>query len=172
MSMIRTNGLRTTYKPIEAISEVDIYIIRWDYAEVKETDPETKKPIDTNMAVWAEEIIYHKPTEEELRRMINDYYNRITDDKILRGFYFNDMPVWLSEENQRNYKAAYDIAVQTSASNLPVEFKFGTEELPMYQVFHTTEELQKFYLPAVEHIQQCYTEGWRMKDGIDWTPYL
>ncbi|MFV0584289.1 MAG: hypothetical protein ACK5N4_19850, partial [Parabacteroides gordonii] len=76
-----------------------------------------------------------------------------------------------SEENQRNYKAAYDIAVQKNGATLPVEFKFGTEDTPMYQIFHTVEELEKFYLPAVSYVQQCLAEGWRMKDAIDFSQY-
>lgn len=170
--MIRTNGLKTNYKPLEVVSEVDnIYIIRWDYAEVKETDPETKLLVDSDLAVWTEEILYHKPIEAELRKLFTKYYNDITDNKILSGFVWNEMPVWLSEENQRNYKAAYDIAVQKNGATLPVEFKFGTEDTPMYQIFHTVEELEKFYLPAVSYVQQCLAEGWRMKDAIDYSLY-
>lgn len=170
--MIRTNGLKMNYRPLEVVSEVDnIYIIRWDYAEVKETDPKTKLSVDSDLAVWAEEILYHKPTEAELRKLFTKYYNDITDNKILSGFVWNEMPVWLSEENQRNYKAAYDIAVQKNGATLPVEFKFGTEDTPMYQIFHTVEELEKFYLPAVSYVQQCLAEGWRMKDAIDFSQY-
>ena len=170
--MIRTNGLKTKYNPLEVVSEVDnIYIVRWDYTEVKEYDPQTESSIDTDMAVWAEEILYHKPTEAELRKLFTKYYNDITDNKILSGFVWNEMPVWLSEENQRNYKAAYDIAVQKNGATLPVEFKFGTEDTPMYQIFHTVEELEKFYLPAVSYVQQCLAEGWRKKDAIDYSLY-
>lgn len=170
--MIRTNGLKEKYKPLEVVSKVDnIYIVRWDYVEIKEFDTETESYTETNMAVWAEEILYHKPTEDEMRHMVNNYYNSITSDKILRGFYWNDMLVWLSEENQRNYKAAYDLAIQTGGANLPVEFKFGTDDLPVYQVFHTIEELQKFYMPMQEHIRQCLEDGWRMKDLVDYSLY-
>lgn len=170
--MIRTNGLRTKYKPIEVVSEVDnIYIIRWDYAEVKEIDQKTKELIDTDLAIWAEEILYHKPTEAELRKLFTKYYNDITDNKILSGFVWNDMQIWLSDENQRNYKAVYDLAVQKNGANLPAEFKFGTDTQPVYQVFHTVEELEAFYLPAIAYVQQCLSEGWRMKDAIDYSLY-
>ena len=56
--MIRTNGLKTKYKPLEAVSEADnIYIVRWDYAEIRELDPETEEYVDTDIAAWAEEIL-------------------------------------------------------------------------------------------------------------------
>jgi hypothetical protein len=40
------------------------------------------------------------------------------------------MPVWLSTENQFNYKAAFDLATQTGGKSLPVTFKFGSTNNP------------------------------------------
>ena len=101
--MILSTGLKTDYKPVEAINEADsVYIVRWDCKPLPGKD---------DMAVWAEEILYGKPAESEMRRIINGYYNGITDRKILQDFTWHGMPVWLSDENQRNYKAAYDLAV-------------------------------------------------------------
>lgn len=169
--MVRTNGLKTKYKPLEVVSEVDnIYIVRWDYEVIKERDPETGLSSDTDIAVWAEEIIYHKPEEYEMRRMINDYYNNMTTDKITHGVW-NDMAIWLSMENQQNYKAVYDLAVQTGGANLPVEFKFGTEQNPVYYHFYTIKELQEFYLAMQSHIHSCLQDGWRLKDAVDYSVY-
>ena len=55
----------------------------------------------------------HKPTDEEIRSTVTAWYNRETDKAILSGFIYEGIPVWLSSENQFNYKAAYDLAVQT-----------------------------------------------------------
>lgn len=160
--MIRTTGLKSKFKPFEAVSMADnIYFVRWDCVEIERTD----------LAVWAEEIFYHKPAENELRNMFFRYYNAITDNKILTGFVWKDMPVWLSEETQRNYKAAYDIAVQKNGATLPVEFKFGSDSQPIYHVFHNIEELEEFYLLAIQHVQKCLAEGWRLKDSIDYSLY-
>ena len=51
-----------------------------------------------------------------------------------------DAPVWLSTENQYNYKAAYDLAVQTGGETLPVTFKFGSDEQPEYHTFEKLDE--------------------------------
>lgn len=161
--MILSTGLKTDYKPLEAINEADsVYIVRWDCKPLPGKD---------DMAVWAEEILYGKPTESEMRRIINGYYNGITDRKILQDFTWHGMPVWLSDENQRNYKAAYDLAVQTGGETLPVVFKFGTDEQPVYHTFGTMEELEEFYMSVYRHIEQCLADGWANKDAVDYGVY-
>ena len=161
--MILSTGLQEDYKPVEAINEADgVYIVRWDCKPL---------PEGGNMVVWAEEMLYGKPVESEMRRIINGYYNGITDRKILQDFTWHGMPVWLSDENQRNYKAAYDLAVQTGGETLPAVFKFGTDEQPVYQTFNTLDELKEFYLAVYEYIRQCLSEGWEKKDAVDYGVY-
>ena len=161
--MILSTGLKTDYKPVDAINVTDgVYIVRWDCKPL---------PEGGNMVVWAEEMLYNKPTESEMKRMINGYYNRITDHRILQGFTWRGMPVWLSDENQRNYKAAYDLAVQTGGETLPVVFKFGTDEQPVYHTFGTMEELEEFYMSVYRHIEQCLADGWANKDAVDYGVY-
>ena len=41
---------------------------------------------------------------------------------------WNDIPVWLSTENQLNFKSVYDMAVQAAGASLPVEFKLGEQD--------------------------------------------
>ena len=77
------------------------------------------------------------------------------------------MPIWLSTENQFNYKAAYDLAVQTGGQSLPVKFKFGTDEQPVYHTFTTLEVLQEFYMTSLAFVQQVLDDGWQEKDNLD-----
>ena len=70
----------------------------------------------------------HKPTKTELKEDISQLIDGTTDSKILQGFRWNEVNVYLSTENQMNYKAAYDLAVQTSGATLPVKFKLGEDE--------------------------------------------
>lgn len=77
------------------------------------------------------------------------------------------MPIWLSTENQFNYKAAYDLAVQTNGASLPVKFKFGTDEAPIYHTFNELEELQEFYMSSIAFVQQVLDDGWNEKDNLD-----
>lgn len=112
----------------------------------------------------------HKPSLKEIKEVILSWYNSEIDEKIVSGFVWKDMPIWLSSENQFNYKAAYDLAV-TFGGNLPCIFKFGTTENPIYYEFTDTEDLTDFYLSAMSYINNTLAEGWRDKDNIDWSIY-
>ena len=112
-------------------------------------------------------VIRHLPSIEEVKSIFTAEVNKQVDQKILEGFVWRDMPVWLSSENQFNYKAAYDVAVQTQGMNLPIMFKFGTTDNPIYYTFETVEELTDFYTQAVRHINDTLAEGWKEKDSLD-----
>ena len=113
----------------------------------------------------------HKPTIEEVQDFVLGVENDKIDSAILSGFEWDGMKVWLSSENQFNYKAAYDLAVQTSGSSLPVTFKFGTTENPIYYQFDTLDKLSNFYSSAISYINNILAEGWKKKDAIDWSEY-
>ena len=111
-------------------------------------------------------------TEEELRSWwpaeeMKAEVNRRTEEKIRAGHRWRGHSVWLSTENQLNYKAAYDLAAQTAGATLPVTFKFGEDGSPDYYEFAELEELEDFYLSCIGHVQRCLSEGWATKDAID-----
>ena len=128
-------------------------------------------------AEWFEVVFYKKqtakPTIEQVKKAVLDDINKQTDEKILTGFVWNDMPVYLSDENQRNFSEAQRIAMIIPDAILPVTFKLGeqADETPIYYEFRTAEELTGFYLQAVAFINQTLADGWQRKDGIDWAPY-
>ncbi len=111
------------------------------------------------------------PTTEEVRNVIFSHIDNQTGQRILSGFSWNGTPVWLSAENQFDYKAAYDLAVQTDGENLPVKFKFGTPEAPTYHEFTSVEELHDFWIQAFTFINDCLKEGWSRKDEVNWDDY-
>lgn len=126
---------------------------------------------DDGSADYMEHEFDHLPEPEEVKSLIIAWYNAKVDEAILSGFTYEDMAVWLSAENQFNYKSAYDLAVQTARATLPVTFKFGTNELPQYRKFETLDELTDFYVKAMAYIQSTLAEGWKEKDAIDWSAY-
>lgn len=138
----------------------DKWRIRWDVQEK-----------ENGSASYMEEEFNHKPTGEEIRTLVMSWYNSQTDAAILSGFVYKDAPVWLSTENQYNYKAAYDLAVQTGGETLPVTFKFGSDDEPYYRTFETVSDLQDFYVKAMKHIQDALSEGWKKKDALDLALY-
>lgn len=116
----------------------------------------------------------HKPSAEELRNDIEALINKVTDNAIANGFVWNGKSVYLSTENQINFKAAYDLAVQSNGSTLPIKFKLGEEadNTPVYHTFQTLDEFTDFYTKAFAYISQCLNEGWTEKDNIDYQKLL
>lgn len=126
---------------------------------------------DIQTTSYMEEEFDHKPTSEEVKNIVLSYYNREIDNSILSGMEYEGAMVWLSTENQFNYKAAYDLAVQTEGQSLPVTFKFGTDDEPKYREFTTLEELSDFYRKSISYVLTTLQEGWKKKDGFDVTLY-
>ena len=120
---------------------------------------------------YMEEEFSYKPSVEEIKALIVDWYNQQINNKIISGFAYNEVPVWLSQENQFNYKAAYDLALQTDGASLPVTFKFGTDEEPVYYEFDTLEKLTDFYTKEMQFVQNTLSEGWKKKDAVDLSNY-
>ena len=123
---------------------------------------------DDGEEITATQAFDHKPVKEELTKLITDEINARTNHKIIEGLTWNDMPVWLSTENQLNFKAAYDLAVQAGGQNLPVTFKLGEDAdgKAVYHTFATTEEITSFYNAIVEHIHSCLERGWKAKEKV------
>lgn len=123
-------------------------------------------PDDESGYNWRQKF-KQKPSLADIRAIIKETINNETDRKILEGFVWKGMPVWLSTENQFNYKAAYDLAVQTNGATLPVRFKFGTDAVPVYYNFESLEDFADFYTQAMVHINTVLNEGWAEKDLAD-----
>ena len=143
------------------------YRVRWDIK------PETGENDDKQAVSYYETeiILPHKPNINDIKQAVLEGVNRMIDEKILSGFVWKDMPVWLSTENQFNYKAAYDLAVMSQGQSLPVTFKFGTTESPVYYTFETLDDISDFYISAMAYINTTLAEGWKLKDSIDWSVY-
>lgn len=156
-----TEGVKLT----ECINpERNKWRVRWDVQS--NTDAERGSG-----ANYEEAEFLHRPSLPEIKAVVLAWYNAQIDDRIRSGFVWREMAVWLSSENQFNYKAAYDLAVQTNGGSLPVTFKFGTEDVPVYKEFTILDELTDFYTGAMAYINGVLADGWAEKDGIDWSAY-
>lgn len=137
------------------------------YYEVDEDGNKT----ETNLGTWTEMWLSGKPSIEQVKGIVLNAMNKDIDQKILSGFIWKDMSVWLSSENQFNYKAAYDLAVMSQGKSLPVTFKFGSTDSPVYYTFESLEDISDFYVSAMAYINTCLADGWKKKDSIDWSVY-
>lgn len=143
------------------------YRIRWDvqYEEVDENGVQVVSFYETDVAVK------YKIRTFDIKQAVLNAINKDIDEKILSGFAWKDMSVWLSSENQFNYKAAYDLAVMSQGKSLPTVFKFGTTDNPVYYAFESLEDISDFYVSAMAYINTCLADGWKKKDSIDWSVY-
>lgn len=166
--MLRITQRKEMYVPI--VDMGDRVKVAFDYEVFYDIDEEGNK-IPSDVGTWTEAIIKPKPSLEQIKEFILNTINKRTDENILSGFVWKDMPIWLSNENQFNYKAAYDLAVMSQGKTLPVIFKFGTSNNPIYYKFETLEDISDFYLSAMNYINKTLEDGWKKKDNIDWNVY-
>lgn len=124
---------------------------------------------DGNNYTWRK-YYDHKPSVREIKQDISELINKETDTKILTGFTWNGKPVYLSAENQMNFKAAYDIARDTAGASLPIKFKLGEDAdgAPVYHTFTKLEPLADFVMKAMSFVVTTLNEGWVKKD-IDYS---
>jgi len=167
--MNKIQGKKTEFAPIR--EDASRVIISYGYQE-----------LDAENGTWFEIYLNKKQVSQvslaDVKTAIIADINKRTDEKIISGFVWtpeggDPIPVWLSTENQFNFKSAYDLAVQKNGATLPVTFKMGedAEGVPVYHTFETMEDADDFYIKAVAFINQTLAAGWDEKDGMDWTPY-
>lgn len=167
--MLKLTNLKSKYVPLERMKS-GRYKVNFGFEPYYDVDEEGNKK-ETELGTWTEGILPFKPSINQLKSYILDALNKEIDQKILSGMVWKDMSIWLSSENQFNYKAAYDLAVMSQGKSLPVVFKFGSTDNPAYYQFETLEDISDFYLSAMAHVNKCLDEGWKKKDSIDWSVY-
>lgn len=169
-----------------------IYGLRKDFAPVREDRSRTivsyglQVEPDGEHATWNEVYFYKKkvgrPSKEQIKDAIIADIDERTVERITKGYEWTvlhgadegrTVKVWLSMENQFNFKAACDKAVKKDGENLPVKFKLGQDANgnPVYHTFESVEELSAFVDQGEEYVHRCVTEGWDFKDSIDWSEY-
>lgn len=120
---------------------------------------------------------------QERRAMEIEAIDTRTDAKILNGYQWTvlhgadagkTVSVWLSAENQNNYKAKHDAArMYPQLVTFPMTYKISEDEEnnAIYETFQNIDELAKFYLGGIAYIEQTVANGWREKDAVDLSLY-
>ena len=111
----------------------------------------------------------HKPTLDEVKRDVRDAIDTETKQKILEGFEFNGIKVWLSDENQRNYASIE----RNDSVTYPLTLKLNEESdgTAVYCTFPTAEDFEKFSKEASLYILNTVMAGWQEKDGVEWSVF-
>lgn len=146
--------------------------IRWDVQEKED-----------GTATYMEAEFSHRPTAEEIKKTITDWYDQQTDAAILSGYEWTvkhgakkgqTVKVWLSNENQNNYKAKHDAArMYPQLVTFPMTYKISEDEEKnaVYETFQNIDELAEFYLGGIAYIEQTVAIGWQKKDAVDLSLY-
>lgn len=124
-----------------------------------------------------------EPDIEQLREVIENHINAKVDANILCGYEWTvlhgddagkTVKVWLSKENQDNFKAKHDAAlVYPDRVRFPMTYKISeVNHKAVYEVFDSIQELAAFYLGGLAYIEACYNAGWAEKDAIDYDHLL
>lgn len=166
--MIRITNIKDKF--IYVVKDYNGITIAFDFVPHYDMDEDGNK-IETNVGSWSVHSFAKRPSFRQVKSFILTEMNKSIDKAIISGFKWKGMSVWLSSENQFNYKAAYDLAFQTNGASLPTVFKLGTTEEPVYYKFDTLEELTDFYTKALTYINEQLAIGWYKKDSIDWSVY-
>lgn len=168
-------GNKSIYSPIR--KDGNRTIVCYEYEDVK----------DGENATWYEVVFYnfknpHLSLQTIKEAIIKDI-NSQTDEKILNGYQWKilrgrhvgeTVNVWLSEENQNNFKAFHDaVKNYPELDAFPATYKLAEDENgdPIYETFESISELSQFYIGSVAYIQNTLSEGWGRKDSIDWSLY-
>lgn len=176
--MYKVYGFKTEYTPIKEY--VSWYVISYNLEPLE----------DKVHATWREVYLYKKYVSgisfESVRDAIIADIDAQTDEKILNGYQWTvlhgddankTINVWLSKENQSNFKAKHDTATQyPQLTTWPIVYKIGEVEedglkRPVYEHFQDVNELAQFYLGGLAYIERTLSEGWVRKDSIDFEPY-
>lgn len=184
IDMTRING-SAGVPLVQCINErLQKYRVRTDI------QPDTERE-DENAVTFIETEFPYKPSMDEVRDFVLGVRDKQTDGLILEGYEWTILhgdlekpeeerrvgetwKVWLSRENQDNYKEAHRLATIDASRVIPVKFKINEtpDKKAVYETFETFEELNAFYLGAFAYIKQaCLEPGWADKDSFDWTPY-
>lgn len=179
MKTIFTNTIKLSdYKPIYFMNG-KWYVCFWCKEDMMSGQPVLKGGryvksdalIGTGMCTYSYIVYDSKPSVAKIQNDIEEIINDKVSNTIINGFCWNGNAIHLTKENQMNYKANYDLAMQSGGANLPFRIKTDRFGLTEYVVFFTIDELSEFYIAMNKHINNSLETGWAMKDNMDYTVY-
>lgn len=166
------------YKPI--YEDNGKWYVCFDYNEIMiEADPvlehgkfvKSNSMTSTGMCNYSYICYTLKPSLAMIKNDLEEIINNNVKNKITNGFIWKNYNIYLSTENQMNYKANFELAVQTDGKNLPFRIKAEKNGKIEYLVFFGINELKDFYIAMTKHINNALEFGWQQKDAIDYSVY-
>lgn len=152
-------GKLSQYKPLKYTN--NNYIVSWGLSSH-----------GSDLYSWNYEKLQYKPSINDIKKIINNYYNNIIKNNIENNFIWNNMNIKLTLENQINYKLLFDTTMLLNGSNLPekVKFKVGNENI--YYSFEDIDDMKDFIIAMNEHIRIYLNKGYDLKDSVNYNDYI
>ena len=161
---MKRKGLKSDFRPI--VRSNTQTLIAWDFKPIVGEDNK-----ETIFAEWVETILQKDASFEEIKDIILNYYNSIIKKEIISGFVWKGHKVWLSEENQINYKSLYDLLKDEGKEKINIVLKFGDDINIEYYKMTSLKEFKTFYIDYLSYIKETIKNGWEIKDKINWDLY-
>jgi len=159
--MNTTNGYINQFKPLTYNAKSNKYIVSWGL-----------KNIGGDNYKWNYEIFNTKPSIDTIKKTITDYINSQTRFCIENKFRWNGMSIYLSIENQIDYKLLFDTTSLLEGSNLPEKVKFKINGESIYYDFETIDDMKDFIIAMNNHIRACLEVGNKAKEEINYDDYV
>ena len=106
--------------------------------------------------------------------MLADHIDELTRERILSGCVYDGCRVWLSQENQANYMAAFMLCSATpDALPYVVKMESLSDGSDVFREFTTLADLGDFVRLFRNHIDCAQAAGWREKISVreaSWLP--
>lgn len=162
---IKSVGLESSYSTIKLKNGVVIV----SYGkEVLVNEEQAQDASDENVVCFYQTVYRGKPSVSTIIKDIRDDIDTRAKDEIQNGFVYEDIPVYLSVENQLNFSSAYNIA-SIRDTFAPITLRLSTDN---YKTFNSLDELRMFIVEYTEYIQSTLKKYWSIKDKLNTNDYM
>ena len=143
--------------PIECINpRRDRWAVRWNHRRDEERG-------------WlaVEMITDHRPTADEIRDAVAEYYDAQTQNRIVNTFFWNGRKVRLTDTAQRNFLfAVYSLDKTGEIDRAPfIGLLEGDTDAA------AADELGDMVAAMWTHIKECRAAGIEAKNAVDYSQY-
>ena len=152
-------GKLNQYKPLKYTN--NSYIVSWGLSNH-----------GADLYSWNYEKLQYKPSINDIKRIINNYYNNIIKNNIENNFIWNNMNIKLTLENQIDYKLLFDTTMLLDGTNLPEKVKFKNGNENIYYSFEDIDDMKNFIIAMNEHIRMNLNIGYDLKESVNYNDYI
>ena len=124
--------------------------------------------------LWREHF-FHRPTMSEIKKVIRDHIDAMTEEKIVEGGTYEDQPIWLGKDTQMNLLHYANMSEEERELYLtfPMEYKINEDENgdAVNITLDSYEDLKALASAASCWVVQCIAEGRAEKENVDWSKF-